>query len=184
MSPAGLSSRLINRISKFDAANLFQTLAGHWRLFVPWLVFASRLAPYGLLARRDAELVILRVAWNCRARYEWGHHTDLGMAAGLTLEEVERVRVGSAAPGWSERQSALIDAADEFHDARLISDATWARLSQIYDDRELIELCMLIGHYEMLAGVLNSIGVELDAPLVAKLERASAGRAGVTRPAP
>ncbi len=30
------------------------------------------------------------------------------------------------------------------------------------DDLELIELCMLVGHYEMLAMTLNSLAVEPD----------------------
>ena len=30
------------------------------------------------------------------------------------------------------------------------------------DERQLIELCLLAGHYTMLAGTLNSLGVRPD----------------------
>jgi len=43
-----------------------------------------------------------------------------------------------------------------------ISDATWARLAQSYDERGLIELAMLVGHYHLVAFALNSLEVELD----------------------
>lgn len=45
---------------------------------------------------------------------------------------------------------------------RCISDATWQELSKHYDEKRLIEIVVLIGHYEMLAGFLNSTGVALE----------------------
>jgi len=42
-------------------------------------------------------------------------------------------------------------------------------------DHELIELCMLVGHYEMLAMTLNSLGVEAEPSALAALD---AGRLG------
>ena len=53
-------------------------------------------------------------------------------------------------------------AADELHDARELSDELWAQLSEQLSEVELIELCMLVGHYEMLAMTLNSLRVQPD----------------------
>lgn len=148
-------------------ANLFPTLARHRRLFLPWLRFAGRLMPGGLLPRADSELLILRVAHNCASAYEWSHHEHIGRQAGLSAEEIERVRQGPDAPGWTKRQATLLRAADELHREHTISDATWAGLRGLgLSDAELIELCMLVGHYTMLAGTLNALGVQPDpAPL-------------------
>ena len=44
----------------------------------------------------------------------------------------------------------------------MLSDATWDELRPLYSDRELIELCMLVGHYEMLAMTLNTLRVQPD----------------------
>lgn len=149
------------------APNLFPTLARHRKLFLPWLRFAGRLMPGGLLPRADSELLILRVAHRCGSAYEWSHHEHLGRQAGLSAEEIARVRKGAGAPGWSERQATLLRAADELLDGHTISDATWAALRELgLSDAELIELCMLVGHYAMLAGTLNALGVQPDpAPL-------------------
>ena len=43
-----------------------------------------------------------------------------------------------------------------------ISDETWSRLSARYDEQQLIELCMLIGHYHMVAFALNSLRVQRE----------------------
>ncbi len=45
---------------------------------------------------------------------------------------------------------------------RRISDEVWAELRPHYTDEKLIELCLLVGHYEMLAMTLNSLEVEPD----------------------
>jgi alkylhydroperoxidase family enzyme len=45
-----------------------------------------------------------------------------------------------------------------------IGDELWAQLSSQLDEVRLIELCMLIGHYEMLAMTLNTLGVEPEEP--------------------
>lgn len=145
-----------------DPPNVITTLARHRGLFRRWLWFAGALMPGGKLPREDTELLILRVAHNTGCDYEWGHHERLARGAGLSEEEIARVRDGATAPGWSGRRVALLDAADELHVSRRIGDELWARLSEELDEVELIELCMLVGHYEMLAMTLNSLGVEPD----------------------
>jgi alkylhydroperoxidase family enzyme len=145
--------------------NVFTTLARNRSLFRRWLPFAGGLMPGGRLPREDAELVILRVAHNCGSAYEWGHHQNLGRAAGLSDEELARVRSGPDAPGWSARQALLLRTADALHADRDVDDALWAALHTELggDERLLIELPLLIGHYEMLAMTLNTLRVEPDA---------------------
>jgi alkylhydroperoxidase family enzyme len=144
------------------APNVFTTLARHRGLFRGWIFFAGALMPGGKLARAESELVILRVAHNTGSEYEWAQHERLGEAAGLSRAEIARVRAGGGDPGWSERRSLLLAAVDELHERDRIGADLWAGLERHYDPVELIELCMLAGHYRMLAGALNSIEVATD----------------------
>ena len=129
--------------------------------------------PGGILPRADTELTILRVAHNTACEYEWHHHQRLARLAGLTAEEVERTRLGPDAPGWSERQRLLLRAADELHTTRRMSDELWAQLRPLMTDADLIELCVLIGHYEMLAMTLNTLRVQPDPVPVGRPPRLS-----------
>ena len=43
--------------------------------------------------------------------------------------------------------------------------ATWARLSRHFDTRQLMEISFVVGTYLVLAFVLNSAGIQLDADL-------------------
>jgi alkylhydroperoxidase family enzyme len=142
--------------------HVFTTLARHRRLFRRWLAFAGALMPGGVLPRVESELLILRVAHNCNSEYERFQHERLAAEAGLSQEEIDRVAIGAAAEGWSERRRLLLRAADELHERRTISDGLWAELTTILNEVELIELCMLVGHYEMLAMTLNALAVQPD----------------------
>jgi AhpD family alkylhydroperoxidase len=154
-------SRIAGRVTRTGPPNIFTTLARHRRLFLPWLMFAGRLMPRGKLPRIDTELVILRVAHRCGCEYEWSHHERIGQRVGLSRDDIARVRE-ERPEGFSESHALLLRAVDELHDTRNISDETWEGLSAHLSDVELIELCMLAGHYEMLAMTLNSLRVEVD----------------------
>jgi len=145
-----------------EPPHIFTTLGRHRGLIRGWLRFASKLMPGGKLPRADTEIVILRVAHNTGCDYERRHHEHMAPSTGISKEELARVADGPVARGWSARQSALLRAADELHADGVIGDELWAQLAGHLDERELIELCMLVGHYEMLAMTLNSLRVQPD----------------------
>lgn len=116
----------------------------------------------GTLTLRDRELVIIRTAWLCQAPFEFGEHVSLGKRlGGLTDEEIDWLILGSAAGGWNEHERAVIRAAEELHESAMISDETWAVLSKEFNDRQLIELPMVVGHYQKVAFIQNSLRVPL-----------------------
>jgi NAD(P)-dependent dehydrogenase (short-subunit alcohol dehydrogenase family)/alkylhydroperoxidase family enzyme len=153
---------IARRTGTRGAPRLFTTLARHRRLFRAWLLFGGALMPGGSLPRSDTELVILRVAHNCDCEYERRHHERLALAAGLDAHDVERIRSGPTAPGWSARQSLLLRAADELHERRTLPDELFAELGGVLTEVELIELLMLVGHYELLAMTISSLRVQPD----------------------
>ena len=142
-------------------ANIFTTLVRAEGLTRRWLPFGGKLLA-GKLPARDRELLILRTGWNCQAEYEWAQHVVIGRQAGLDDEEITRVPAGPSHPGWSSADRLLLTAADELHDHWCIDDETWAALAGHYDEQQLIELPMLVGHYHMVAMTLNTLGVQLD----------------------
>jgi 4-carboxymuconolactone decarboxylase len=142
--------------------NVFTTLARHEGLFKVWLRFGGFLLVRGVLPARERELLILRAGYNCGSDYEWGQHVRLAERLGLSREEIDRVAAGPADEAWSPADAALLRAADELHEAATISSETWALLAETHEERALIEIPMVVGHYTMLAFALNSFGVPLD----------------------
>jgi alkylhydroperoxidase family enzyme len=147
--------------SNLSASNIFTTLVRHRGLFRKWMPFGGKLLA-GKLPARERELVILRTGWLCQSEYEWGQHVIIARRSGLTDEEIKRVKAGPDAPEWDASDATLLRATDELHAQARISDSIWAALAQRYDERQLIELPMLAGHYHMVAFTLNSLGVERE----------------------
>jgi 4-carboxymuconolactone decarboxylase len=143
------------------ALNIFATLVRNPGLFRRWLPFGGKLLS-GKLPARDRELLILRTGWLCHAEYEWAQHREISKSIGISAEEIERVRDGAGAVGWDPFEATLLRAADELHAGARISDDTWAALSERYNEQQLIEVPMLVGHYHMVAYTLNTLGVPLE----------------------
>ena len=141
------------------ALNIFLTLVRHPGLFRRWLPFGGKLLT-GKLPARDREILILRTAVNCDSPYEWAQHVRIGLASGLDTAEIERIKAGPAA--WDEFGAVLLRAADELHKESTISDATWAALAERYDELQLVEVPMVVGHYHLVAFTLNTLGVPIE----------------------
>jgi alkylhydroperoxidase family enzyme len=129
-----------------------------------WAAFGGTLLFGGELPARDREVLILRTAWRCRAEYEWGQHVVFAGRAGLTDEEI--ARCAQPASEASEEIAMLLRAADELHHDARIGDTTWNELAARYTEQQLIEICMLVGQYHLVAFTLNSLGVEREEGVV------------------
>lgn len=120
-----------------------------------------QLSARGQLSVRERELVILRTGWLCQAPFEWGEHVKFGKSLGITSEEIERITLGSAAPGWDEHESAMLRAVEELHTQQMISDATWDVLSRRLSETQLFELTVLVGQFTTVAYWQNSLRIPL-----------------------
>jgi alkylhydroperoxidase family enzyme len=151
---------IAGRVTGSGPPNIFTTLGRHPRLFRAWLRYSAHLMPFGTLPRPDTELVILRVAWQCRSVYEWRQHVGIALRVGLTPDEVAGVADGSG--GFTDRQRALLAASDELIAQRALSDTTWAAVQANLSDREAIELCLLIGNYQGLASTIGGLSIQAE----------------------
>ena len=114
----------------------------------------SRLMPH------DRELLILRTGWNAQAVYEWAKHVgSVGRARERGLEPLW-IAQGKDATGWDANELALIDAADEMYRDTMISDATWATLSERYDTHQMFSIAATVARYRMVSMTLNAFGVQ------------------------
>ncbi len=153
---------MIVKIGGAISTNLFQTFFRNFRVYFSFAKFNAKIMPKGELTRRQTELALLRVGWKTRSFYEWSHHCDIGMRAGLTVADIRRIPQGPEAEGWSADERAILTAVDEMIDAHAVSPETWKSLTDHLDQKLLIELLFLIATYTGLASILNSVGVQVE----------------------
>lgn len=161
---AELMAPLVERGADF---NIFRTMVREpaaFRAFMAWgnyiLSRANGLPP------REREIAILRTGWLCRAGYEWAQHVVIGRRVGLSDAEIEAIKIGAEASGWSPADAAILAACDELHRDQFITDPTWARLTAHFDEKQRVDLVYTIGQYTQVSMLLNSFGVQPDAGLV------------------
>jgi alkylhydroperoxidase family enzyme len=142
--------------------NIFTTLVRHPKLYRRAMALGSQFMFEGLLTPRQREVVILRVAGRTCAEYEYGQHVEIGQGSGLSLAEIESLVSDELAPSIDEVERALVAMVDDLCAEDCVSDSTWAALATHFDDRQIMEAIVLAGYYRLLAGLLNSCGVQLD----------------------
>jgi alkylhydroperoxidase family enzyme len=137
-------------------------LAYHPELTEAFNHLISHALYFTTISPRQRELLVLRVAHRRQAHYEWGQHAYLAAKAGLTQDEIERVRTGNAPEGWDTLDAALLAAADELVADARIGDKTYAVLSAELDTQQLMDIVFTVGAYEVFAMAMRTFEVDLD----------------------
>lgn len=150
------------RDSPVNAINVSATLARNKPLNRAFGPFAQAVLFEGGLSRRNVELAVLRMGWNCQAIYEFGQHTLFGQDAGLSMEEIYAVTRPLNQHPWTEEERTVLQVVDELYADDCVGEATWNAAAAMFDDAEMLHLVMAAGCYRVVSGVLNSCGVQLD----------------------
>jgi 4-carboxymuconolactone decarboxylase len=157
---AELYRQLAARRGRIDG--MYRTLLNHPELtrrvsdLGTYLRFGSGALPADL-----RELTILWVAKQLNAGYEWVKHLPPARAAGLSEELLEAVRTGREEGILTAAQKAVIDAAGCVLARLSLPQALQDRLSAALGLEGLLELVVLCGFYQMIAGVIFAFDVPL-----------------------
>jgi alkylhydroperoxidase family enzyme len=151
----------LNMPASSDLPEFIAIMMNNPELFKAHMVLALHLFN-GSFSVRDRELAILRSGWLSQAPYEWGEHVKIGKRlGGITDKEIQQMIVGSSDPAWSEKDRALIKAVEELHKDAVISDATWTALEKHFNKKQLMELPILVGQYQGVAYLQNTLRIRL-----------------------
>jgi len=142
--------------------NIFGTLAHHPHALQHGVALGGAFMFRSKIGDRAREIVIIRVARNTKCAYEYAQHLKLAPAWGLPEEQCVALLHTEIGDAFDDLEKAIVRAVDELCADDVVSDETWATLATQWDDQQLVEVVMLAGYYRMLAGLLNSAGVEID----------------------
>ena len=150
-------------LARGKVLNIFRTMIAHpaaAKAFLTWGGYI--LSRKSTLPPREREIVILRTGFLCRSGYEWTQHVPIGQKAGLTDDEIARIKRGADAPGWSAADAALLRAADDLHREQFVTEPVWAELTRHYNEQQRMDIVFAVGQYTQVSMLLNSFGVQLD----------------------
>jgi len=144
--------------------NIFRLLAHAETAFVPSLLLGRAILGQLELDPKIRELVILEVAKETEARYEWVQHVPIAQATGVTNEQIALVERGvlEAEVFDSKECLALAVAREALREPRL-PDAIFEQVCQRFSPREIVEVLLTVGYYQVLARLMTILEIDLDA---------------------
>jgi 4-carboxymuconolactone decarboxylase len=128
-----------------------------------WLSLINAFRGQASLDDRLREIVIIRVGHLNRVDYVVRQHVPrLAVAAGVTPAECEAL-AGRDVDGFSARERAVISYVDAMTEQVQVPETVFAALRPHFSERQLVELSVLIGTYNMHTRVVEALGIDPEA---------------------
>jgi alkylhydroperoxidase family enzyme len=162
LTPDTAPPAVAESLAKAPQLRVIGMLANAETAFRPWLKFSGTLLTKLALDAGLRELVILQVGRLTGARYEWDQHVPIALAVGITQAEIDALEAGDLS-AFSGAARAVLDYAAAFI-ANEVTDSLHAALAGHLSDREVVELCLVAGHYLMLARTMTALQIDPDPP--------------------
>jgi alkylhydroperoxidase family enzyme len=143
--------------------NAVATYLHHPALAQALLTHERYISNESTLPPRHRLLLGLRTAFMTRSTYLWAHRAAAARRAGFTEDEIRRVAIADARTWGDSFEFTLIRATDQLLIDAFLSDEVWRTLTARYSVNQMIDTVDTVGGYTLQAGVLNSMGVALDA---------------------
>ncbi|WP_051441781.1 carboxymuconolactone decarboxylase family protein [Arthrobacter sp. H14] len=108
----------------------------------------------GTLSDRTRELVICAVAAALDSDYEWYAHSRVARSAGISPDELETLQAGRMLQGLPADEQAALALASALLHGRGVESDIHAEALKHFGHAGITELSVLVGYYQMLAGLL------------------------------
>jgi alkylhydroperoxidase family enzyme len=141
--------------------NVYKLLLHTPALAAIWLDFVSAARFRTALDGRLREIVIVRVAHLNRTAYVFKQHVpQLSAPEGLSDAECDALADWQAATSFSARERAALAYADAMTRDIAVPDDVFEALRLHFDERQIVELSVLVGLYNMHTRVFTALGID------------------------
>jgi alkylhydroperoxidase family enzyme len=141
--------------------NVYRLLLHSPGLAESWLAYNNAVRWRTGLEGRLREIVIIRVAHLNGAAYVVKQHVpELALAEGLTLAECDALTDWQPSKVFSERERAALAYTDAVTRDVAVPDTVFAPLREHFSERQIVELTVLIGTYNMQTRVLRALAID------------------------
>jgi len=147
---------------KQPVGNIFRVLANTPILLRRFLGIGGDLRNKTRIDPKLRELAILTVGRLTDAEYEFVHHWNLALRAGVTRDKLEALGDWERSSAFTDDERAVIRYAVEATSSVKVSDSTWNALTKFLDTQRIMELVQNVAFYNMVVRVLVPCKVELE----------------------
>jgi 4-carboxymuconolactone decarboxylase len=141
--------------------NVYRLLLNSPSLAESWFLHNNAVRFRSQLSGRLREMLIVRIGHLTGVAYIVGQHVPgLAVAEGLNLAECEALRDWEPSPYFDAAERAALAYADSMTRDVQVPDAVFAALKSCFSDREILDLTILIGTYNMHARVFQALEID------------------------
>ena len=112
-----------------------------------------------LLPPRLRELAQLTIGRVTAGLYEYHHHTSRALRAGLTVEHIMALPVWERHSIFTAEERAVMRYAEEMTSNIRVADATFDALREFLSEAQIVELTLVIAHYNSTVRFLEALQV-------------------------
>ena len=143
--------------------NIYRTLLNTPPLAESWFNHSNTVRWKTTLSGRLREIVIIRMGHLTGSQYVLRQHVpSLALADGVSLKECDALADWRASRLFSASERAVLAYADTMTRDIAVPDEVFAQLKRHFDARQIVELTVLIGTYNMNARVLTALELDLE----------------------
>jgi alkylhydroperoxidase family enzyme len=157
---------LIARISagrRGSLINVYRLLLHSPPIAATWFEHINAVRWKTQLSGRLREMLIIRIALINRVDYVIAQHVPkLALADGVSLAECEALSDWRASDLFSHEERAALAYTDAMTRDVVVPDDVFAALRAHFDNREIVELSVLIGTYNMHNRVMQALQIDLE----------------------
>lgn len=139
---------------------------GPWGVFIhspELMTHAQRMGDYLRfrcpLSGKLSELAILLVAREWSQDYEFGVHWKHARERGVAQSAIDAIRNGRRPEQLAADEQIVWDFVTEILRVKRVSDATWGKAVAAFGEQATVDLCGIVGYYQLLALTMNAARV-------------------------
>src|SRR5437763_2932368 len=143
--------------------NIYRMLLNSPALAESWFNHSNTVRWKTTLPGRLREIVIIRVGHLTKSQYVLRQHVpSLAIADGLSLEECDALSDWRASRFFTASERAALCYGDTMTLEIVVPDAVFADVDRYFNPRQIVELTVLVGTYNMNSRVLQALQLDLE----------------------
>ena len=140
--------------------HIWLALANHPQVLEGVMAMAGALRNGTIFERRYRELGIVMVGLITKSDYEFDHHWNAALQAGVKRAQLENLAQFETSPHFDDQERAVLRYAKEATETGMVSDTTWSKLRGYFDTKQAMEVVLTVAWYNCVVRILLPLQIE------------------------
>ena len=140
--------------------HIWLALANAPKILDPIMSLAGALRNDAVFEKRYRELGVVMVGLVTKSHYEFDHHWNAALQAGVRREQLENLAQFETSPHFDDKERAVLRYAKEATETGEVSDASWDELRRHFDTQQAMEVVLTVAWYNCVVRILLPLRIE------------------------